>query len=134
MNAASEGFWLIYDGDCPVCRSTAHAISIRKQYGSMTLVDARAAPDHLICRKASEMRLDLDEGMVIFADGEVYHGAGAISFLARFGDPGHLLTKMSKAVNRSSRFSARAYGLLRGLRNILLRLRGIGRIDNLHKS
>lgn len=134
MNAASEGFWLIYDGDCPVCRSTAHAILIRKQYGSMTLVDARAAPDHPICRKASAAGLDLDEGMVIFADGEVYHGAGAISFLASFGDPGHLLTKMSKVVNRSSRFSARAYGLLRGLRNILLRLRGIGRIDNLHKS
>ncbi|MEQ8332341.1 DCC1-like thiol-disulfide oxidoreductase family protein [Nisaea sp.] len=132
MNAAPEGFWLIYDGDCPVCRSTAHAISIRKQYGSMTLVDARTAPDHPVCRKASAAGLDLDEGMVIFADGGVYHGAGAISFLATFGDPGNLLTKMSRAVNRSARFSAFAYGLLRGLRNVLLRLRGIGRIDNLH--
>lgn len=134
VSESLEGFLLIYDGDCPVCKSVAHAIAIRKQYGTMSLVDARADPGHPACHRANAEGLDLDDGMVIFADGRVYHGAGAFSFLATFGEPAHLSTRIGKALNRSAGASVFIYAILRGLRNILLRLRGIGRIDNLRNS
>tara|TARA_E500000318_G_scaffold89905_1_gene87605 strand:- start:2329 stop:2859 length:531 start_codon:yes stop_codon:yes gene_type:complete len=133
VSAGLQGFWLIYDGECPVCRSVAHAFAIRKKYGTMALVDARASPDHPLFRRATAAGLDLDEGMVIFADGQIYHGAGAASFLAKFGDPSHWLTKLGRAVNCSTGASTTIYEILRGLRNLLLRLRGIGRIDNLRR-
>lgn len=134
MSAGPEGFWLIYDGDCPVCRSVAHAIAIREKYGALNLVDARRAPDHLVCQRARAEGLDLDEGMVIFADGGVYHGAAAVSFLATFGEPTSLLTRVGKLLNYSTGISTLTYAMLRAFRNILLRLRGIGRIDNLRQS
>mgnify|MGYP000501204849 CR=1 FL=1 len=133
VSTGLKGFWLIYDGECPVCRSAAQAFAIRKKYGTMALVDARASPDHPLCRRASAAGLDLDEGMVIFADGQIYYGADAAAFLAKFGDPSHWLTKLGRAVNCSAGVSTAIYGILRGLRNLLLRLRGIGRIDNLRR-
>lgn len=134
MSSCLKGFWLIYDGECPVCRSVAHAFAIRKEYGELNLVDARAAPDHPACQQASAEGLDLDEGMVIFADGGVYHGAGAISFLATFGEPASLLTRVGTRLHRSTAISAFAYRIIRGLRNVLLWLRGIGQIGNLRDS
>ena len=134
MSSDIEGFWLIYDGDCPVCRSTAHAFAIRKEYGALNLVNARVAPDHQACKRARAEGLDLDEGMVIFADGAIYHGAGAVSFLAAFGEPARLLTRAGLMLHRSPGLSACVYRALRCLRNILLRLRRIGPIDNLHRS
>tara|TARA_E500000305_G_scaffold20022_1_gene15113 strand:- start:4660 stop:5076 length:417 start_codon:yes stop_codon:yes gene_type:complete len=131
MGSGLKGFWLIYDGECPLCRSAAHAFAIREEYGAINLVDARSAPDHPACLWACAEGLDLDEGMVIFANGGIYHGAGAVSFLAKFGEPASLLTRVGARLHRSSAISALAYRMLRGLRNVLLRLRGIGRIDNL---
>lgn len=133
MSSDLEGFWLIYDGGCPVCRSTALAFAIRKEYGVLNLVNARATPDHPACERVGAEGLDLDEGMVVFADGEIYHGAGAVSFLAAFGEPESLLTRASLMLHRSPALSACVYRALRGFRNILLRLRGIGPIDNLHR-
>lgn len=134
MSASPKGFWLIYDGECPLCRSVAHAFAIRKKYGVLNLVNARTDLHHPVCKKARAEGLDLDEGMVIFADGGVYHGAGAVSFLATFGEPASMLTRIGTVLSRSSRCSAFVYGVLRGLRNLLLRLRGIGPIGNLHHS
>ncbi len=129
-----KGFWLIYDGECPLCRSAAQAFAIRKEYGAINLVDARTAADHPACLWAGAERLDLDAGMVIFADGGIYHGADAVSFLARFGEPANLLTRVCTRLHRSTAISALLYRILRGLRNALLRVRGIGQIDNLRDS
>src|SRR5438046_960309 len=68
---------IIYDGDCPFCSSYVALLRLREQY-DVHLVDARKEP-----AVAARYGLDLNEGMVVDLDGQVHHGARAMSLLAR---------------------------------------------------
>lgn len=129
--AARTGIWFLYDGECPMCRSVAQAARIRKRFGSLHLIDARQAQDDPLYLEATRRGLSLDEGMVIYANGRLYHGEEALTFVARFGDPINLTTILSKVLFRFNLSASLLYPLLRGLRNMLLAIRGVGRIDNL---
>ena len=70
----SEGVWLFYDGKCPICSSVADYLRIKKQYGSLNLVDARDPLNYELVRSVNEQGFDLDEGVVIVHDGCFLHG------------------------------------------------------------
>ncbi len=74
--------------------------------------------------------LDIDEGMVLVADGRFYYGADAIHAVARLTSPG-----AAGALNRwlfgSPRRARFLYPWLRSGRNLLLKLLGRTRINNL---
>jgi hypothetical protein len=82
----SRGIYFVYDGDCPLCTSAALALRIKQDYGTLNLINAREAADHPHVRELTRRGLDLDEGMAIFADGRIYHGADALGFMARYGE------------------------------------------------
>lgn len=128
------GVWFLYDGDCPMCRSVARAVRITHRYGSLFLLDARHSADHPLYAEVTRLGLDLDEGMVVHADGRFFHGAEALVFVARFGDPRNPLTLLSMAAFRLRSVAAVVYPVLRAVRNLLLWIRGIGRIDNLGRE
>lgn len=109
-------------------------MALKQRYGRLELVDARAEPDHPLCRRATELGLDLDEGMAIFAGERVYFGHEAIGFLSEFGAPERILTRASRVFGTSERLSRGTYACLRTVRNLLIRLRGAGRIDNLART
>ncbi|WP_193184244.1 DUF4166 domain-containing protein [Nisaea sediminum] len=121
---------VVYDGACPICRSAAHAVTLRKEHGALALVDARTMPGHRLCRTAEAKGLDLDKGMLIEAGGRLYYGAEATLFLASYGDPNRLTTKLARLLKRSRIASETAYVMLRGVRKLLLFLRGV---DGLQK-
>lgn len=125
------GVWFLYDGECPMCRSVAQAVRIRERYGSLHLVDARQAKDHPLYLDAMRRGLSLDEGMVIYADGDAFHGKDALTFIARFGDPINPTTILSKVLFRAKFVAGSLYPLLRGCRNMLLAIKGVEQIDNL---
>lgn len=128
---AKEGVWFIYDGECPMCSSAAHALRIKKNYGSIHLINAReAANDHLI-EEINKRGLDLDEGMVIYASEQFYHGKEALKFMARYGEPSNIFTAFCKSMFWSNAMSSITYPWMRGTRNWLLRRKHVGRIDNL---
>jgi predicted DCC family thiol-disulfide oxidoreductase YuxK len=126
-----DGVWLLYDGECPMCTSAAHAIRLQEEFGSLHLLDARTATDHPLFQLSTEMGLDLDDGMVIAANGMLYHGDAALIFLSRFGDSGHLKTSLFKILFRFDWMARLGYPWLRSIRNHLLRGKSVGRIDNL---
>ncbi|UUX51871.1 DUF4166 domain-containing protein [Nisaea acidiphila] len=121
----SAGVSVVYDGACPLCRSVAQAMALRTEHGTLALVDARTMQAHRLCRTAEEQGLDLDKGMLIEADGRLYYGAEATLFLARYGDPGQVLTKLARLLHRSRKASEMAYAILRGARKALLFLRDV---------
>lgn len=133
MNASLQksGVWFVYDGECPLCNSAAHALRIKKEYGSIHLLDARTSNDPLI-QEITERGLDLDEGMVIYAEDTFYHGKDALSFMARYGDSSNGFTVFCKSLFWSGTISSITYPWMRGARNWLLRRKSVGRIDNLH--
>ena len=126
-----DGVWFLYDGECPMCRSVAQAVRIRKRYGALHLLDVRQAQDHPLYLDVTRRGLSLDEGMVIYADGQVFHGKDALTFVARFGDPINPTTILSKVIFRAKVVAASLYPALRGCRNMLLAIKGVKQIDNL---
>lgn len=128
------GVWFLYDGECPMCRSVAQAVRIRRRYGSLHLVDARQAKDHPLYLDVARRGVSLDEGMVIYANGRFFHGKDALTFVARFDDPINPTTILSKVLFRARFVAASLYPVLRGCRNMLLAIKGVEQIDNLNAS
>jgi len=105
---------VIYDGDCPFCSSYVALLRLREQY-DVRLVDARKEP-----AVAARYGLDLNEGMIVELDGQVHHGARAMSLLARLSGP---LSPL-----RSERIASAVYPFFRFGRNVTLKMLGRSRI------
>lgn len=127
-----DGVWFVYDGDCPLCTSAAHALRIKKDYGRIHLINAREAAGEPLLQEINRRGLDLDDGMVIYADHQFYHGRDALKFMARYGDARNGFTAFCKSFFWSDTVSSIAYPWMRGLRNWLLRRKNSPRIDNLN--
>ena len=123
-----DGVWFVYDGECPLCSSTARALRIKKSYGALHLVDARQNADNPLVREITRRGLDLDEGMVIYARNRFHHGKYALKFMARHGEYSNAFTAFCKSLFWSDNISSIAYPWLREARNILLVRHRIGRI------
>jgi predicted DCC family thiol-disulfide oxidoreductase YuxK len=127
----NDGIWVVYDGECPVCRHAAYALRIKQQFGEFHLLDARTNTGHPLLQIINDRKLDLDDGMVIFCDGRVFHGATALGFLAAYGEDKGLFNRINRFLFRSDRVAALMYPWLRALRNALLKMRNKRPIDNL---
>ena len=122
MNSETEKLTVIYDGECPFCSAYVRMQRLRALAEDVELVDARSA--HPVLEEVRRAGLDLNEGMALKLNGELYHGADVIHQLA-------LLTGPSGRMNRiwywifSSRSRARLlYPWMRGIRNLTLRVLG----------
>lgn len=126
-----EGVWFVYDGDCPICTHAAHALRIKKDYGQLNIIDAREATNDSLVQEINQRGLDLDEGMVIYADGCFYHGKDALQFMSRYGDSGNVFMTFCKGLFWSEQLSKLVYPWMRGTRNWLLRQKHVRPIDNI---
>ena len=129
--ARESNIWFVYDGECPLCRSAALALRIRQDYGRLHLLNARESVGHEVVLKINQQNLDLDEGMVIYDGERFYHGRGALRFMARYSDKKGIFNLFARTFFWSRTLNALSYPWMRGIRNLLLRTKGVGRIDNL---
>lgn len=121
--------WLVYDDECPVCRTYCRRVRIEQSVGRLHLVDARQ-PGPLM-DEITAAGLDIDQGMVLKLGQARYYGADAM----------HMLTLISTRTGWFNRlcflfFGSRPgahvfYPLGKAFRNLVLKLLGIGYIDNL---
>lgn len=126
-----SGVWFIYDGDCPICTHAADALRIKEEFGSLSTLNAREFSDDPLMLEISRRGMDLDEGMVIYANERFYHGKEALKFMARHGVAKNAFMSTFKAFFWSDVLSRLFYPWMRGCRNWLLRRKNVGRIDNL---
>ena len=126
-----DEIWFAYDGECPICTYAAHALRIRQSVGKLHLVDARVDKDHPLIRRIAEERLDLDEGMVIWFGERFYHGADALQIMAMLGSNHGWFNRMNGLLFRSPMLARLSYPLMRGSRNLLIRILGVAPIENL---
>lgn len=125
----ADDLWLVYDGECPVCRNYCRHIRLREAAGRLHLVDARQ-PGPLM-DEITRARLDIDQGMVLKVRGRLYYGAVAM----------HMITLMSTRAGWFNRLSYLFFGTRlaarifypagKAVRNLLLKLLGISYIRNL---
>jgi len=127
-----EDVWLIYDGECPVCKTYCKYIRIREAVGNLHLVDARQ-PGELM-DEITRLGLDIDQGMVLKFKNAIYYGADAIHMLTLLSTPSGIFNRINYYVF-STKFGANiAYPIGKAFRTLLLKLLGIRYIENLKKD
>lgn len=115
--------YLIYDGDCILCRNSAQAIQIKKSVGELELINARES--NSLVREVLDMGYDLNEGIVVHYNGKYYYGSDAVNFLALVGSDSDFFNKINKFIFKHTLMSQLFYPMFKLVRNIILSLRKI---------
>lgn len=119
---------IVYDGDCPICRTYCSSLTLSD---GITLVDARKKSRTM--EEITRRGLDIDEGMVLKADGKLFYGSEAMLEITR-RLPRRGWTGWLNRIFFSGPASSRIfYAAAKAVRNLLLRLLRVPKINNLQK-
>ena len=123
---------LVYDKQCPACDNYCQLVRIRKDIGELVLVNAREQSD--VLKEITEMGWDIDQGMVLKMGEELYYGSDAIHVLALISSRSGIFNRINYWAFKSKTISKWIYPILRFFRNMLLKILGRTKINNLNKS
>jgi len=116
---------VLYDGECPMCRSYCESVQLKNPDDKLVLIDARNSS--LLLDEVTARGLDIDEGMVVKINGALHYGSDAMRALVRFKKSPFY----ERCLYRSRRVAKVVYNTLKFLRNIVLHLIGVEKIRNL---
>ena len=123
---------VVYDRECPICEYYCQRVDVAPDIGEMIRVDARE--DSPVLDEVTDLGLDIDEGMVVKVDDRIYYGSDAIRKLATVSSRTGFLNRFSYHLFRHSRAARLLYPMLAACRNLLLKILGRTRINNLGLS
>ena len=121
---------LVYDKECPVCNAYCQMTRIRKSVGELRLVDAR--DPSAVMDEITRLGWDIDQGMVLKVEDNLYYGSDAIHALSLMSSQSGIFNRINYWVFRSRMLSHLFYPILRTGRNLLLKLLGKTKINNLN--
>ncbi len=119
--------WLVYDGECPLCRNYARYLESRQSRGQLRLVNARDGGPRV--QEVRDLPHNLDDGMVLKLNGRYYRGADALYRLAWQSDRRGLFGRLNGLLFRSATAARLGYPLLKLGRCCLLKLKGVPPLD-----
>lgn len=123
---------LVYDKECPACDNYCRIVRIREELGGLILQDARCPSP--ILEEITARGWDIDQGMVLKVDDQLFYGSDAIHALALLSSRSGIFNRMNYWIFRSKRLSHFLYPILRHLRNLLLKLLRKTKINNLKQQ
>ncbi len=123
---------LVYDKECPACDNYCQVVRIREDVGELILLDAREPS--AVMDEITALGWDIDQGMVLKMGSQLYYGSDAIHALALISSRSGFFNRMNYWLFKSKLLSHIFYPVLRFLRNLLLKLLGKSKINNLHLS
>jgi len=121
--------WLVYDGECPVCKNYSQVLRIKQSVGELDIVDARE--NSAMLDEITAAGLDIDQGMVLKMGDQLYYGADAVHALALISSRSGIFNRINYWLFKSKILSTLLYPLLRFCRNILLKFLKKTKINNL---
>lgn len=124
-----EEILLVYDRECPACNMYCQVVKIRENVGDLRIVDAREDTD--VLKEITAEGLDIDQGIVLKMGDQLYYGSDAIHALALIGSESGILNRINYWVFKSKTRALLLYPLLRSCRNLLLKVLGKTKINNL---
>jgi predicted DCC family thiol-disulfide oxidoreductase YuxK len=131
MNSTAEVL-VVYDKECPACDYYCNLVRIKESVGRLVLVDARDGGP--IMDEITARGLDIDQGMVVKIGTEMYYGSDAIHVLALMGTNRGFFNRLAYWSFRSKTVARVLYPILRACRNLLLKLLGKTKINNLNTA
>jgi predicted DCC family thiol-disulfide oxidoreductase YuxK len=123
---------LVYDKQCPACDTYCQHVGIKQSVGPLILIDARQSSD--VLAEITAQGLDIDQGIVVKMNGQLYYGADAMQALALMSSRTGIFNRLNYWVFRSAIASRLLYPLLKVCRNLLLKSLGRTKINNLDAS
>ena len=132
MKKSREQILLVYDKECPACDQYCRIVRIREELGDLVIIDAREESE--VLKEITAKGLDIDQGMVLKMDDELYYGADAIHALALISSRSGVFNRINYWLFKSKRLSKVLYPFLRSCRNLLLKVLGRTKINNLQIS
>jgi len=127
-----EEILLVYDRECPACNAYCQVVNIRDSVGDLRIVDARENSE--VMDEITSQGLDIDQGMVLKMGGQLYYGADAIHALALIGSRSGIFNRINYWMFKSKTVSSILYPMLRFFRNLLLKILGKTRINNMNSE
>jgi len=125
-----EEILLVYDKECPACDNYCQVIRIRESVGDLKIINARDNSE--VLKEITSEGLDIDQGMVLKMGGRLYYGSDAIHALALIGSRSGFLNRLNYWLFKSKFLSKILYPIFRFLRNLLLKILGKTKINNLN--
>jgi predicted DCC family thiol-disulfide oxidoreductase YuxK len=122
---------LVYDKQCPACDAYCRLVRIRDTIGDIRIVNARERSE--VMDEITANGLDIDQGMVLKMGGRLYFGADAIHALALISSRSGFFNRLNYRMFSSAGGAALLYPVLRFFRNLLLKILGRTKINNLEK-
>ena len=128
---SNEEILLVYDQECPACNNYCQIVRIRESVGKLTIVNAR--DDSEVMAEITNQGLDIDQGMVLKMGNKLYYGSDAIHALALMSSRSGIFNRLNYWAFKSETLSRIFYPVLRSSRNILLKILGKTKINNLNQ-
>lgn len=103
---------------------------LRESVGSLQLIDARESSP--VMDEITKLGWDIDQGMVLKVEDELYYGADAINALALMSSRSGIFNRLSYWTFKSKKLSKILYPIMKSGRNLLLKILGRSKINNLN--
>ena len=126
---SKEEILLVYDKECPACNNYCQVLRIREGVGELNIINARE--NSAVMEEITAQGLDIDQGMVLKMGGQLYYGSDAIHALALISSRSGVFNRLNYWIFKSKSMSRFLYPLLRFCRNLLLKVLGKTKINNL---
>ncbi len=123
----SKTLTIYYDGECPVCSHYVRYYRLADSDRQIFIVDLRKNPGKVA--EFQGMGFDVDEGLIIVLDDEIYHGEQAVHVLALLSTPIGVFNRTNHWIFSRRRLARMIYPLMVGGRNLLLMLLGRSKIQ-----
>lgn len=117
---------IFYDGQCPFCSNYVRLVDLRQVADQVDLVDLRE--DAIAKAAFIDAGYDLDAGMVVEVDGQIYHGKNAAEVLSKLSGGEGVFLKVNQLLFGAPFFSSLVYRLMRIGRDATLFILGRQRI------
>jgi len=120
---------LVYDKECPLCHAYCRMTRLKENVGDLVLQDAREP--NQVMDEITALGLDIDQGMVLKVNEQLYYGSDAIHALALLSSRSGIFNRLAYWTFKSKRLSKILYPIMKGGRNLVLKILGRSKINNL---
>lgn len=118
---------VIYDGECPFCRSYVMYCRLKEAFPEVVLTNARDVPDRVAHYRQRGM--EINKGMIVIYEGAEYYGEEAMTVLTQISRPDAFLQRIMRVLFRRPAVAAAVYGVLRRGRDMVLFVLGRNKIE-----
>lgn len=109
---------IIYDGDCPFCSAYTRLLRLQQSSASVEMLSARSDDPRI--RSFWQQGHDLNAGMLVILNKQVYAGADAMHVLASCSSGSEFFNRLHRAIFSRRMLAAYLYPMLKLGRRITL--------------